>query len=153
VVIALDELDAVRATLGAIPDPELPMLSIVDLGMVGDVRIEDAAIRVELYPTFVGCPALERIRAVVGEELAGFGRPVDVVTTFAVPWTSDRITPEGRAALRAAGIAPPAPLADLRCPLCDSSDVVQDNLFGPTACRSLHYCRTCRQPFEAMKPI
>lgn len=151
--MAIDTLDAVLATLGTIPDPELPMLSIVDLGMVGDVRVDPDGIRVELLPTFVGCPALDHIRTMVGAELAVFGRPVDVVTTFAVPWTTERISPRGRDALRAAGIAPAGAPADLRCPLCDSTDVARENLFGPTPCRSLHYCRGCRQPFEAMKPV
>lgn len=151
-MIALATLAAVRAVLGTIPDPELPMVSIVDLGMVGDIRIDGDAIRVELLPTFVGCPALERIRAAVDEGLAALGRPVEVVTTFAVPWTTDRISDQGRAALRAAGIAPPSTPVDLRCPLCDSIDIAHENLFGPTPCRSLHYCRSCRQPFEAMKP-
>ena len=82
-----------------------------------------------------------------------FGGPVRVTASFATPWTSDRITPAGLAALASAGIAPPTDVADTRCPLCASADVVRDSLFGPTQCRSLYYCRSCRQPFEAIKPV
>ena len=133
-------------------DPELPMVSIVDLGMVGAVRV-DGSIEVELLPTYVGCPALELIRAAVTDRLAPLGLPVRVSASFETPWTSGRITPSGLAALASAGIAPPTEPADARCPLCASADVVRDSLFGPTQCRSLYYCRACRQPFEAIKPI
>jgi ring-1,2-phenylacetyl-CoA epoxidase subunit PaaD len=142
----------VRAALATVMDPELPMVSVVDLGMIGSVAVGDR-IRVELLPTFVGCPALELIRDTVAERLVAFGRPVDVVTSFAVPWTSDRISAAGLAALAAAGIAPPSEPADARCPYCGSARVVLDNAFGPTQCRSLFYCRACRQPFEAIKPV
>jgi ring-1,2-phenylacetyl-CoA epoxidase subunit PaaD len=143
----------VRAALAEVMDPELPMVSIVDLGMVGAVAVQRDAIRVEILPTFIGCPALDLIRAAVVDRLGALGRPVEVVTTFAPPWSSDRITAAGRAALAAAGIAPPAAAGDVRCPLCGSGRVVVDNVFGPTQCRSLYYCRECRQPFEAIKPI
>ena len=144
---------AVRSALAEVMDPELPMVSIVELGMVGDVSVSAAAIDVEILPTFIGCPALELIRTAVTERLGAFDRPVRVVSSFTPPWSSDRITPAGRAALAAAGIAPPSPAGEVRCPLCASDRVVMDNLFGPTQCRSLYYCRECRQPFEAIKPI
>jgi len=148
--------DRIQATLGTIHDPEIPTVSIVDLGLVHDVRVEPGpggAIWVELLPTFVACPALEVIRSRVAAALASFGRPVDVSFTFAVPWTTDRLTDAGRAGLRAAGIAPPADASAVRCPYCESSRVAMDSAFGPTLCRSLYYCRSCRQPFEAFKPI
>ena len=147
---------AVVAALAEVMDPELPMVSIVDLGMVGDVAVDAAAIRVELLPTFVGCPALELIRAAVIERLARTadpGQSVEVVASFTVPWSSDRITAAGRAALATAGIAPPTEPADVRCPYCGDGRVVMDSAFGPTLCRSLFYCRACRQPFEAIKPV
>ena len=144
---------AVRAALRQVHDPEIPTVSIVDLGLVHDVRVEPDRIAVELLPTFVACPALDVIRAAVADELAGFGRRVDVSFTFAVPWTTDRLTDAGRAGLCAAGIAPPADPSAVRCPFCDSGEVAMDGAFGPTLCRSLFYCRTCRQPFEAFKPI
>lgn len=143
----------VRAMLRRVHDPEIPTVSIVDLGLVHAVDVMPDRIRVELLPTFVACPALEVIRSTVTEALAGFGRPVEVAFTFAVPWTTDRLTPAGHDGLRAAGIAPPADPADVRCPYCDSARVAMDSAFGPTLCRSLFYCRECRQPFEAFKPI
>ena len=115
----------------------------------------------------MGCPALELIKASIADRLAGFGRPVEVTATFEVPWTSDRISPAGRAALAAAGIAPPAPGADwsmggpalidleprVPCPHCGSRRTVVENLFGPTQCRTIRYCADCRQPFESIKTV
>jgi ring-1,2-phenylacetyl-CoA epoxidase subunit PaaD len=144
----------VRALLATVPDPEIPVLSVVDLGIVHRVDVRPDAIEIAILPTFVGCPALDVIRAAIAERLEGhFGRPVRVETTFEVPWTSDRISERGRAALREAGIAPPADPSDMRCPFCDSADVAMDSAFGPTQCRSLFYCRGCRQPFEALKSV
>lgn len=144
----------VRAELSTIPDPEIPVLSVVDLGIVHRVTVGADRIEVAILPTFVGCPALDLIRASIADRLEGrFGRSVAVETTFEVPWTSDRISPSGRAALRRAGIAPPAEPEAMRCPFCDSPDVAMDSAFGPTQCRSLYYCRGCRQPFEALKSV
>jgi ring-1,2-phenylacetyl-CoA epoxidase subunit PaaD len=144
----------VRDALAAVPDPEIPVLSVVDLGIVHRVEVRLDGIDVAILPTFVGCPALDIIRSTIAEQLGErFGRPVTVETTFEVPWTSDRISAAGRAALRAAGIAPPVDPEDMRCPFCDSADVVMDSAFGPTQCRSLFYCRGCRQPFEALKSV
>jgi ring-1,2-phenylacetyl-CoA epoxidase subunit PaaD len=144
----------VLAVLASVPDPEIPVLSVVDLGIVHRVVVGSEEIDVAILPTFVGCPALDVIRASIGERLgARFGIPVRVETTFEVPWTSDRISAAGRRALREAGIAPPTDAADARCPFCGSVDVVMDSAFGPTQCRSLFYCRGCRQPFEALKSV
>lgn len=143
----------VWSTLATVPDPELPVVSIVDLGMVHGVEVGPGGIRVTILPTFVGCPAIDLIRATINESLAPFGLPVVVDTTYDPPWTSERITDAGRSALSSAGIAPPAAAADVRCPFCASMRVVMDSAFGPTQCRSLFYCRACRQPFEAMKPV
>jgi ring-1,2-phenylacetyl-CoA epoxidase subunit PaaD len=151
----------VRAALSNVMDPELPMVSIVDLGMIGAVDVADpgpgdgstAAIRVELLPTYIGCPALDIIRAAITDRLAALGLPVVVETTFNPPWTTERVTFAGRAALNAAGIAEPSAPADVRCPFCRSTRIVMDSAFGPTQCRSLYYCRDCRQPFEAMKLV
>ena len=145
----------VRAALAEVMDPELPMVSIVDLGMIGSVAVHEAtgAISVELLPTFVGCPAVGLIRAAVAVRLAEFGAEAHIETTFRIPWTSDRITPAGRRALATAGIAGPSAADAVRCPYCASSRVVMDSAFGPTQCRSLHYCRDCRQPFEAIKVV
>lgn len=148
----LDEI-AVRTALEDVADPEIPGVSIVDLGMVGTVEVTADGIRVELLPTFVGCPALDLVRATVVERLRAFDRPVDVQAGFATAWTSDRITAAGREQLRRSGFAPPAEPDDLRCPYCGSGRTVMDSAFGPTLCRSLHYCRDCRQPFEAFKTV
>jgi ring-1,2-phenylacetyl-CoA epoxidase subunit PaaD len=149
------DLTAARvcAILRTVHDPEIPTVSIVDLGLVHDVRVADSGVAVELLPTFVACPALEVIRETVTDALRILGRPVTVEFTYAVPWTTDRLSAGGRAGLKAAGIAPPADPTDVRCPFCDSGRVAMDSVFGPTLCRSLFYCRECRQPFEAFKPI
>jgi ring-1,2-phenylacetyl-CoA epoxidase subunit PaaD len=156
----------VRAALSEVMDPELPMLSVIDLGIIHRVIVEpdDGHIRVEILPTFVGCPALELIKASIAERLRVFGHPVDVTATFEAPWTTERISPSGRAALLAAGIAPPGPaeggaptLIDLEprvaCPHCGSRRTIVENLFGPTQCRTIRYCTDCRQPFESIKPV
>jgi ring-1,2-phenylacetyl-CoA epoxidase subunit PaaD len=161
------DLDAVRRALAEVMDPELPMLSVVDLGIIHRLEVDthDGTIQVEILPTFVGCPALELIKTAIADRLAAFGRPVAVTATFEVPWTSERISPAGHLALRAAGIAPPtgvpsdgpATLIDLeprvRCPHCGSRRTTLENVFGPTQCRTIRYCADCRQPFEAIKPV
>lgn len=159
----LDEA-AVRSALGEVHDPEIPVVSIVDLGMVERVEVGPDEIRVELLPTFVGCPALDVIRASVEDRLDRFGRSLDVRFVHRVPWTSDRITPEGREQLRASGFAPPQPgggelpvlvqlATPVACPHCDSNRTVLENPFGPAQCRAIYHCTACRQPFEAFKPV
>jgi len=159
---------AVMTALEDVADPEIPAVSIVELGMIGGIDVEPDRLRVELLPTFVGCPALELIKASIVERLAALGRPVEVMATFEVPWTSDRISPAGRQALLEAGITPPGPVAEARaggtltligleprvpCPYCGSRRTVLDNAFGPTQCRTIRSCVDCRQPFEAIKPV
>jgi ring-1,2-phenylacetyl-CoA epoxidase subunit PaaD len=146
-------LAAIHAALAEVRDPELPVLSVVDLGIIHSVTADESGIRVEILPTFIGCPALDVIRTTIADRLAAFGRPVVVEPTFAVPWTSDRISAGGRQALTSVGIAPPAAPGETRCPWCASDHVVMDSAFGPTQCRTLFYCRDCRQPFEAIKPV
>ena len=160
---AHDRVAAVWAALSEVPDPEIPTISVVDLGIVRSVAFaEGGALRVELMPTFIGCPATALMRDAVEQRLVGLGiaDAVEVAITFAEPWTSDRITPAGRAHLRASGFAPP-PLASTElpmltsvgCPYCGSTDTSMDNAFGPTLCRAIFFCRGCRQPFEQFKPI
>lgn len=146
-------VEDVLAALERVADPEIPAVSIVDLGVVLDVRVESDRIAVELLPTFVGCPALDVIRAGVVTALEPFGLPVDAAFTWRVPWTSERISERGRERLARSGFAPPAAPEDVRCPYCASDRVAMDSAFGPTQCRSLFYCRACRQPFEAFKPV
>ena len=162
------DLDAVRHALAEVMDPELPMLSVVDLGIVHRLEVDAhvGTIRVEILPTFVGCPALELIKAAIADRLAAFGRPVEVTATFEVPWISERISPAGRRALMAAGIAPPTgaiangggatPIGlepRVPCPHCGSRRTTLENVFGPTQCRTIRYCADCRQPFESIKPV
>jgi ring-1,2-phenylacetyl-CoA epoxidase subunit PaaD len=143
----------VLTALAEVADPEIPAISLVDLGIVDRIAVDADRIAVDLLPTFLGCPALEAIQVAVEDRLSSFGRPVDVAFVSRVPWTSDRISPAGRERLLASGFAPPAEPGDVRCPWCASRRVVMDSAFGPTLCRSLFYCRDCRQPFEAFKPV
>jgi ring-1,2-phenylacetyl-CoA epoxidase subunit PaaD len=158
----------VRDALQDVMDPEIPNLSIVDLGVVRCVEVTQDAIKVELMPTFVGCPALDVMKEGVRERLAPIadGREVEVSVTFDEPWTSDRITERGRAALKSSGFAPPAQLKMMpargnliqlmpvaECPYCNSRNTLMENVFGPTLCRAIYYCRNCRQPFEQFKQV
>jgi ring-1,2-phenylacetyl-CoA epoxidase subunit PaaD len=141
---------AVWAALAEVPDPEIPVVSVVDLGMVRSVELDGERLRVELLPTFVGCPALELIRAAVAARLAGMAPEVQVEMTFAEPWTSERISADGRRKLRESGFAPPG---SATCPWCGSGDTALENPFGPTRCRAIFWCNRCRQPFEQFKAI
>ncbi|MFB5189322.1 1,2-phenylacetyl-CoA epoxidase subunit PaaD [Alicyclobacillus fastidiosus] len=151
---------AVLLALDDVSDPEIPAVSIRELGLIHHVAVEEDVISVELLPTFVGCPALEMIRHKVVERLtAEFGtRRVNVAFVMTQPWTSQRITSVGIEKLRAYGIAAPVRsqpgrLVTPPCPYCGASDTKVENLFGPTACRSLYYCTSCQQPFEGIKAV
>jgi len=160
-VSAADVWDA----LAEIPDPEIPVVSLVDLGVVRDVAVEDGRARVDFTPTFLGCPALEVMRDAMAERLRALGVEPEIRVRNDEAWSTDRITAEGREKLRAAGLAPPAPRAAgaptlvelqtalFRCPYCGSTDTKLENVFGPTPCRSLRYCASCRQPFEQFKTL
>jgi len=165
VATRVDE-QAVWDALAEVPDPEIPVVSVVDLGIVRSVELDGERLRVELLPTFVGCPALDVIRDGVAARLAGMATEVQVEMTFAEPWTSERITADGRRKLRESGFAPPGPqprgqplLATIAtrpqatCPWCGSRDTELENPFGPTLCRAIFWCNRCRQPFEQFKAI
>jgi ring-1,2-phenylacetyl-CoA epoxidase subunit PaaD len=150
--------------LAEIPDPEIPVVSLVDLGVVKDVEVDDGKVRIDFTPTFMGCPALEVMRQAMERKVAELGATPEVRVVLDDSWSTDRISPEGREKLRDAGFAPPTPrpaeklqLVHLqrgfRCPYCGSTDTELENLFGPTPCRSIRYCRSCRQPFEQFKTI
>jgi ring-1,2-phenylacetyl-CoA epoxidase subunit PaaD len=156
--------DRVWEALAEIPDPEIPAVSLVDLGVVRAVDVADGEVRVEFTPTFLGCPALEVMRDQIAERVRELGAEPRVEVVQDDSWSSDRITPEGRRKLREAGFAPPAPRGSeptvlqlertaFRCPYCGSADTRLENLFGPTPCRSIRYCASCRQPFEQFKTI
>jgi ring-1,2-phenylacetyl-CoA epoxidase subunit PaaD len=151
--------------LEEIPDPEIPIVSLVDLGVIRSVDVSDGHVRIEFMPTFLGCPALEVMKQAMEEKVADLGAQSEVEVVSDDSWSTDRITPAGREKLRAAGFAPPAPreasapkLVQLqanvfRCPYCGSTETRLENIFGPTPCRSLRYCESCRQPFEQFKTI
>jgi ring-1,2-phenylacetyl-CoA epoxidase subunit PaaD len=145
-----DVVRQLRDVLAQVPDPEIPALSIVDLGIVRDV----SAARVLLTPTYTGCPATTVIEAMVRLALdqAGFAG-VEIETTLTPPWTTDWISAEGRAKLRAYGIAPPAPPGSraVECPHCGSGDTEEVSRFGSTPCKALWRCRACAEPFDHFK--
>ena len=165
---AASRVDAAWTALDAVPDPEVPVLSVRDLGIVREVLEHgDGRIEVVLTPTYSGCPATEVIAESVRKALvaAGLG-PATVTHRLAPAWTTDWISPEGRAKLLAYGIAPPsgsaAVAADrpvrirppgVACPRCGSADTERLSAFGSTACKALHRCLACREPFEHFKPI
>lgn len=141
--------------LDDVKDPEIPTISIVEMGMVHQLFFESKALVVEVIPTFMGCPALDLIEKNIKERLVREDgvEQVEVRFVYDPPWTSDRITEKGRNQLREFGIAPPVEGVLPSCPYCDDHQGEVLSLFGPTACRAVYYCRSCRQPFEAMKPI
>lgn len=159
-----------RAVAETVTDPELPLLTLADLGVLRDVRIEDGTVVVEITPTYSGCPAMGVMRADLVHALrhAGF-QDIDVRTVLAPAWSSDWISEDGRRKLAAGGIAPPgkAPVRDAgpiplqlgptrrtaACPQCGSPDTVEQSEFGATACKALRRCRACGEPFEHLKEI
>jgi len=145
---------AVRDALARVKDPEIPVCSITQLGLVERVEVTESTVDVTLLPTFVGCPALEEIRtdAERAAREAAPGHAVRVRFSLSTPWTTDRITDSGREALRTFGIAPPLLQIAVSCPHCGSRDTTIEADFGPTPCRTIRYCNTCRNPFEGFKP-
>lgn len=146
-----------------VKDPEIPVLSLVDLGVISEVAIAGASVKITITPTFVGCPALEFMQQGIREQLAQKGiEHVDILVSYEKPWTSDMISSQGRAALKEFGLAPPPSgeifsdidiLEHAECPRCGNTNTELRNLFGPTLCRSIHYCRDCREAFQQFKPV
>ncbi|WP_108669937.1 1,2-phenylacetyl-CoA epoxidase subunit PaaD [Peribacillus acanthi] len=151
----------IELALQSVKDPEIDSVSILELGMVEEVRISDRGIIITILPTFMGCPALDIIKSNIlkAVTLIGWLEEFDVKFVYDPPWTSDRVTEIGRERLKEFGIAPPPKQVSetgewhVLCPYCDSSYTTMENIFGPTACRSILYCKSCKNPFEAMKPI
>ena len=152
-----------RAAVEAVPDPELPVLTIADLGILRGIDLGPGRVVVTITPTYSGCPAMDAIRADILAACAAAGAPdAEVRTVLAPAWTTDWLTPEGARKLAAYGIAPPGPRAapgpvpltlSVRCPQCGSTDTREVSRFSSTACKALHTCRACREPFERMKEI
>jgi ring-1,2-phenylacetyl-CoA epoxidase subunit PaaD len=153
--------EVVLKALHSVKDPEIPSISIVELGMLEKVVVSGSMAKVELIPTFLGCPALDIIKGNVKTTIEALGlfEEITVLFNYSVPWTTDRISMEGRTKLKEFGIAPPPRQRpdglgwEADCPFCGSTYTTVDNIFGPTACRSILYCRACKNPFEAMKPV
>jgi ring-1,2-phenylacetyl-CoA epoxidase subunit PaaD len=151
------------AVLAGVLDPEVPVLSVLDLGIVREVRDDNDGLHVTLTPTYSGCPATEAIEAAVAAALeAGALGPVHLHTQLAPAWSSDWISPAGRDKLRAYGIAPPQCMGQeqpvrlmtrVPCPRCNSPQTERLSAFGATACKALYRCLACREPFEYFKPI
>lgn len=172
-VTTLTDVRRALRVAARVPDPELPMLTLADLGVLRGVEVTaDGTVVASLTPTYSGCPAMAEMRAETAARLraAGFAR-VEIRTVLNPPWTTDWITPDGRRKLAEHGIAPPAPasrrtggpvplvLAATRrapavaCPLCESADTEETSRFAATACKSLWRCRACLEPFEHVKEI
>jgi len=156
--------EQVWAALAGVPDPEIPAISIVDLGIVRGVECSEGHVRITVTPTYSGCPATEMIRADICAAVASLGvSSVEVDTQLVPAWTTDWLSPATRARLKDYGIVPPATNADgsqtihfhsrIRCPRCNSTEVEEISAFGSTACKALHRCLACREPFEYFKPI
>ncbi len=152
--------EAAWTVVATVPDPELPHVTIGDLGMVRDVRVGVGGVEVDITPTYTACPATEAICADIVAALATAGAPgARVQVRLAPAWSSDDITPLGRAKLAAAGIAPPGAAASGAvelpppCPRCGSRRTRLVSWFGATACKSAHRCQACAEPFEAFKSI
>jgi ring-1,2-phenylacetyl-CoA epoxidase subunit PaaD len=158
--------DDVLRILGTVMDPEVPVISVVELGIVRNIAIDGAAVQVTVTPTYSGCPAMREIEHDIVSALEMNGIPgATIVTTYSPAWTTDWIDPVAHEKLRAYGIAPPAATTrdgfvtlthrrePVRCPFCGSVDTELRSEFGSTACKAIHACNACKQPFDEFKPF
>ncbi|MEK6783152.1 MAG: 1,2-phenylacetyl-CoA epoxidase subunit PaaD [Bacteroidota bacterium] len=156
-------ISKIYSWLEEVKDPEIPVLSLVDLGVITEVEINGDHVRVELTPTFTGCPAMEMMRNEVHEKLISNGiiNP-QVEISFRIPWSSELISEKGKNALKEFGLAPPPSnklftdleiLETATCPRCNGLQTELKNPFGPTLCRSIYFCKDCREAFEQFKPL
>jgi ring-1,2-phenylacetyl-CoA epoxidase subunit PaaD len=147
-----------------VKDPEIPVLSLVDLGVITEVHVEGSHVKIVMTPTFVGCPALDMMKSDITDVLKSKGiEEVEIEVSYRKPWHSDLISEKGKRALQQFGLAPPPASATLftdldvlehvPCPRCQGTDTELKNPFGPTLCRSIHYCNSCREAFEQFKPL
>jgi ring-1,2-phenylacetyl-CoA epoxidase subunit PaaD len=161
----MDELTEVTIwqALEAVKDPEIPVVSVVEMGIVREVTVVGERVTVKMTPTFSGCPALDVMRRDIQACVLALGaREVHVETVLSPPWTTDWLSAETRARLKAFGLSPPPRHSGnvmvtfyepAPCPYCDSEDTEIRNSFGPTLCRAIYYCRACQQPFEQFKAL
>jgi ring-1,2-phenylacetyl-CoA epoxidase subunit PaaD len=140
-----------------IPDPEIPVLSIIDLGIVRDIKIGDDEIEIIITPTYSGCPAMDMIRMNIRLNLLEHGyQNIKITTTLSPAWTTDWMNEEAKQKLKEYGIAPPArfffdKIIEIKCPLCNSTDTKLISQFGSTACKALYQCNVCKEPFDYFK--
>jgi ring-1,2-phenylacetyl-CoA epoxidase subunit PaaD len=148
----VNDRDAWRL-LEEVPDPEIPVVSVVDLGIVRSVSVDDDVVRVNITPTYTGCPATGPIRAAVESALQARFERVNVSVSLAPAWSTEWITPRGRRRLQDFGIAPPNPIANRprACPHCGGTDTEELSEFGSTPCKALYRCRACHEPFDYFK--
>jgi ring-1,2-phenylacetyl-CoA epoxidase subunit PaaD len=156
-------LEAAWKALGEISDPEIPVLSLIELNVIRAVNVEGASASVEMTPTFLGCPALDFMKNEIREKLRALGfQTVNVKLKLSPPWSTDMLGEEAREKLRAFGVAPPekraATLAEslkkpVACPYCKSFETRLESSFGPTLCKQIFYCEHCRQSFERFKTL
>jgi ring-1,2-phenylacetyl-CoA epoxidase subunit PaaD len=160
-------VEQVFQVLREVKDPEVPVLDVVELGIIRGVELEDGRVTVSVTPTYSGCPAMAVIEHDIEAALRRHGyTEIAVKTVFTPPWTTDWIGAEAREKLREYGIAPPGPAAEavqlvalggpprpVSCPYCGSANTTRESEFGSTACKSIHVCHDCRQPFEQFKAI
>ncbi len=155
--------EEILEALQEVKDPEIPTISVVDLGIITKVKITDGAVEVIMTPTFSGCPALKILETNVRERLEKMNlKSVTVKTNYDTPWNTNMISERGREALLKHGLAPPPKhdgyfeldvLSDVACPFCGSRNTTFESPFGATLCRAIHYCKNCKQGFEQFKPV
>lgn len=156
-------IDEVWQALDEVHDPEIPVVSLVEMGIVRNVELRDSRVVVTMTPTFAGCPALEMMKGCVQERLRALGvEQTEIKMALTPPWTSDWITESVRIKLKKFGLAPPPRhggnvelffLDPIECPYCGSTNTRVKNNFGPTLCRAILWCTNCQQPFEQFKPL
>lgn len=158
----MDEKD-VWNLLDGVPDPEIPVISVVELGVVRDVKVDDDAVEIKLTPTYIGCPALHVFEDDIINKLKENGfNEIKITKVYAPAWTTDWLSEDAKRKLRESGIAPPekktsdkgtllGSLKKITCPYCNSENTTLTSQFGSTACKSLHFCESCVQPFEHFK--
>jgi ring-1,2-phenylacetyl-CoA epoxidase subunit PaaD len=148
----MDDTNTIWSLLESVNDPEIPVLSVVDLGIIRAVRLTDDGPEIVITPTYSGCPAMDMIRADIGAMLTrhGFGN-ASIVTVLSPAWTTDWMSEAGKEKLKAYGISPPSRTGPVACPQCRSVHTVLISEFGSTACKALYRCEDCREPFDHFK--
>jgi len=158
------EVKEIWSVLNSIPDPEVPAINIVELGVVRAVEVDGKKVKVTMTPTYSGCPAMKAMETAVQEVLSELGYAVEISIIYKPAWTTEWMSDETKNKLKIYGIAPPPKLTfehlhplsspksfDIRCPFCDSKNTKLTSQFGSTACKALYFCDNCHQPFELFK--